>query len=217
MPFDAWQSTLWQLDITLLRFLNVTLASPVSDQFWDNITQLHKLAWVKFGVFPFLLLFLFSRFRWHAWKPILVVGLAIAISDLFSYRVLKSHIHRQRPFQNSEVSTWVRKVGEAHGPSFPSNHATNIFAAAVVLAWYFRRQRYLFYTFAFLVALSRPALGVHYPSDVLAGAILGICVGVLVRKLLLRRVEWLGTLGPVPNMEANSFDWRVRSRRLKEP
>jgi undecaprenyl-diphosphatase len=181
---------LWNLDKTVLYFLNVTCADPILDQFWNAITHLHKIDWIRFGAFPVFLLWFFYIYRWRALKPLAAVALAVLLADSISYRVVKQLVDRQRPFNNPEVSTWVRHVGEAHGPSFPSNHAANCFAVAGVLAWYFRKSRHYFYSFAALVAISRPALGVHFPSDVLAGAILGIFVAALIRILLLRRFSW---------------------------
>jgi undecaprenyl-diphosphatase len=124
-------------------------------------------------------------------------------------------VDRPRPFQNTEISSWLRKVGEAHGPSFPSNHAANSFAAASVLAWYFPGVGYLFYIFAGLIALSRIALGVHYPTDVIAGAGLGIFVGFLIRICLLNRVRWFVLRGFVSKSDAESYSWRIRSRRME--
>src|SRR5690606_8495323 len=126
-------------------------------------------------------------YRGQMWKPLLFSGLAVAAADMLSYRVIKGMITRPRPLPNEEIADWVRKVGEAHGPSFPSNHAANVFAVAMILGWYFPRARYFFYAFATLVAYSRVALGVHYPSDVLCGALLGIFVGLLIRSLVLNQ------------------------------
>jgi undecaprenyl-diphosphatase len=64
--------------------------------------------------------------------------------------------------------------------SFPSGHATTAFAAAVVLAFWYPRQAGVFVGVAVLVGLSRIVLGVHFPSDVLAGALLGSGVALAV-------------------------------------
>lgn len=201
----------YQFDLRLLHLLNT--GCPTLDQFWLTITQLHKLHVVQYALAPAALLVLFYIYRVGALKLLLMVGLAVALSDLFCYRVLKSWVHRPRPFQNQEISSWLRHVGDAHGWSFPSNHASNCFAAAGVLAWYFRRRRYFFYSFAVLVGLSRPALGVHYPSDVVAGAMLGLFVAWLIKTLLLQRFVWL-RLGPgVSALDGESGPGRSRTRR----
>lgn len=64
-------------------------------------------------------------------------------------------------------------------PSFPSGHATLAFGTAVVLSDRFDRLRPLFLSLATVVGLTRVVLGVHYPSDVIAGAIIGTGAGML--------------------------------------
>jgi undecaprenyl-diphosphatase len=64
------------------------------------------------------------------------------------------------------------------GKSFPSSHAVNNFAVATLLSTYYRRWQWWFFGWAALVALSRPAVGVHYPSDILGGAAIGACVAL---------------------------------------
>lgn len=188
---------LWQIDQSVLRFMNLTLAHPAADAFWRAITHLHRQPVFLIAGLPLLLAPLIYIYRMQALKPLLALGLAVGLADSVCYRGIKALTDRPRPFQNQEVAQWVRKAGDAHGSSFPSNHAANCFAGATVLAFYFRRQRYFFYTFALLVALSRPALGVHYPSDVVAGAILGVGVASLVRIFVLERVDWFQLHTPV--------------------
>lgn len=176
-------------DLYLLQLLNVDLATPGSDLFWLSITNIHKQLWFKLGLGPALLLLLFTIYRVESMKVLVSLAITVGLSDTIAYRIFKSNIDRERPFQNQEL-TWVRKVGQAHGNSFPSNHATNVFAGATLLAWYFPSLTYFLYIFAFFVAISRVALGVHFPSDILVGAMLGIFVALLVRILLLERFHW---------------------------
>lgn len=200
------------LDLYLLHFLNVELAYLQLDQFWLTITQLHKQDWVRMFILPVLLGWLFYIYRAQSFKLIISVALAVGLADALAYRGLKSVIQRQRPFQNSEIS-WVRKVGEAHGPSFPSNHATNSFAVATVLAWHFPGVAYLFYILAALVALSRVALGVHYPSDIVAGMILGLFVGFVIRIGILNQVKWFRMRRTVSSKDGIFVDESARLRR----
>jgi undecaprenyl-diphosphatase len=194
-------------DLMVLKFLNVTIAHPWLDQFWLTITQLHKLGWVRWAVLPAVVGGLVYRWRWHAIKPLLMVGLAVALTDAVGYRVIKSNVGRPRPFENAAISSWVRKVGKAHGSSFPSNHAANCFAAAGVLAWYFGRGRKYFDTLAFLVAVSRVALGVHYPTDVVAGAALGALIAFFVKTMIISHLEFLR----LPVEVAPQFDRNSRN------
>ncbi len=75
--------------------------------------------------------------------------------------------------------------------SFPSGHTAMSFLFAVVLSDMYPKYMYLFYTIAVLTALSRLYLGVHYLSDVVGGALIGITIGVLAikNKKLINKLE----------------------------
>ena len=77
-------------------------------------------------------------------------------------------------------------------PSMPSAHAANFFAVAAFFGYFFRRYSVWFFIIAFMVGLSRVSIGVHYPFDVLAGAVLGmVCayVVVFIWKFWLQFIE----------------------------
>lgn len=205
-----------QIDRNLLYFINVRLENPIMDQFFMNLTDLHKILWFKFIVLPLILGFFIYKYRTGAFKVLLMLVLAVGLSDLIAYRGVKSIVQRARPFDDPIVSTWVRKLGPAHGTSFPSNHAANCFAGAAILGWYFTRRRYFFYGLAAIVAYSRCAVGVHFPSDVLGGALLGIFVGYLIRTLLINRVQWLWLPDSVSKKNTESWTWRSRSQHLED-
>lgn len=97
--------------------------------------------------------------------------LAVGASDMISARVLKPGIGRVRPCHELENVRLLIPCGGKH--SFPSSHAANSFAAAVTLAYFYRRYTGLGLAVAFLVGMSRVFVGVHYPGDVLGGFILG--------------------------------------------
>jgi len=83
--------------------------------------------------------------------------------------------------------------------SMPSNHAANIFALAVVLSYFYDRIKIPLFILASLIALSRVYVGVHYPSDVIVGGLLGYAIGWLAITLwviikmreLKRRQTWV--------------------------
>lgn len=99
-----------------------------------------------------------------------------------AYKLVKILVHRPRPFIEQEVILRLNAAGMNYFSSFPSGHAANAFMLAVILGSLFRSKRPLLYCIAFLVALSRVYLGVHYPVDVTAGA----CLGTAVTWLFLR-------------------------------
>ena len=99
---------------------------------------------------------------------------------------LKPLIDRPRPFDTLGEADPL--LGGTLGSSLPSGHAATSFAGAVVLAYVFRRGLPLFLLLAAAIAYSRLYVGVHYPSDVLLGGVLGAAVAFAALALLrLRR------------------------------
>jgi len=112
----------------------------------------------------------------------------IALSDQLSSSFLKFLIDRPRPCH--ELANVHLLVGCGSGYSFPSSHAVNNFAAAMVLSYFLPRWTWAFFCYASIIAFSRIYVGVHYPSDVLAGAIIGLAVGFVVIFAFRQSEEW---------------------------
>lgn len=132
---------------------------------------------------------------------------AIASSALAT-EALKGLVARDRPVQHLG-DDHVRVIGQrvADGQSFPSGHASNAFAWATVLADLYPKQAGICFGLATAVAVGRVRVGAHYPSDVLAGAVIGYAAGRLVlsyRDLLLRREE------PAPGLNALGVVHQIR-------
>jgi len=120
----------------------------------------------------------------------LSAGLALAIAS-----VMARVVDRPRPFAaHHGVHLFVAHAAD---PGFPSDHATAAFAIAVALLLRFRVWGLVTLAFATLLAVGRVALGIHYPTDVLAGAALGAAVALglytpAVRALLNRLADAVG-------------------------
>ncbi len=122
-----------------------------------------------------------------AWlrRPLAFVAVIVAIEAAsFVDGVLKSAVGRARPFVGDPRVH--PSIALPHDPSMPSGHAMNAFAGAVLLAAVVPRARWPLLGLAVLIGLSRVYLGVHFPSDVIAGAILGAAIGAAAAWLLRR-------------------------------
>ena len=119
----------------------------------------------------------------------LAVAIVILCSDQLSAHVCKPMFHRLRPCFNPELEGLVHLPkgypGGQYG--FVSSHAANTFAIAAFLTALLRRSYrwvgWTLYGWAVISSYSRIYIGVHYPGDILAGAVLGILVGIIIRKI----------------------------------
>ena len=144
----------------------------------DQVMWLLSAAGVAGSIWLAIAAFMASwvpRLRAPAWQVVLAVLLAQGLVDW----MVKPIIARPRPFV---ADTRARVVGyHPETYSFPSGHTTTSFAAATVFAFALSRRRAaITWALAALVAFSRIYIGVHYPLDVVVGALIGVLIGVLV-------------------------------------
>lgn len=164
------------MDTTLLLFIN-HLRNPALDKFFLFITDKYNLTFI---IVP-LIIALFLRFRRYAFWIILTIIVAAIVSNTLCSYILKPFFGRARPCMLNIPD--LHPLLYINSFSFPSNHAMNIFAFATVLYSFWKGSAYFFYPLAFLVSIGRVYEGVHFPLDVLAGAIFGIVVGLTVSFL----------------------------------
>ncbi len=114
----------------------------------------------------------------------LYIGVTAITSAVIS-SILKYSIKRPRPF---ETYSFIHNAGEGGSPSFPSGHTADAFALATSVSLAYPKWYVIIptYTWACAVGYSRMDLGVHYPSDVLAGAIIGAGSAILCYKITKR-------------------------------
>jgi undecaprenyl-diphosphatase len=132
---------------------------------------------------------LIYRFKWKVILILALVALLITLSDQGSVHLFKEVFKRPRPCHDPEISEMVHLVKNHCGGDygFISSHAANTFAMATFTLLIIRKRFYTIFIilWATLVSYSRIYLGVHYPGDVLGGAVLGFLLGFLIYRLYL--------------------------------
>lgn len=145
---------------------------------------------------------------------LVMIALAVGIGDGLVSNTIKKAVDRPRPFV--DLDDVQLRVGRGGSASMPSSHAVNCFAAAMVAFIYYRRSWRFMVPLAAGVALSRVYNGVHYPSDVLVGSVLGAGTAVATVWGVAWLWDRLGRLGWNP-WWSRMPDLLVPERMLIEP
>jgi undecaprenyl-diphosphatase len=139
------------------------------------------LSWIGTWGAVWLAIALVLAVSWRRPSVFVAVVVADAAAELLA-DLGKLIVHRHRPFEHQ-----LGPQSSTH--SFPSGHSATSFACATVLAAYAPRWRVPLFVLAALIALSRIYNGMHYPTDVLAGSVLGLLVGATILRLARRQTQ----------------------------
>lgn len=175
---------LLQLDLQLFHLINQVWISPVL----DPVMAFMRNQYVWGPVYAFLLVFLLFNFGSRGLMYcFFLVGLLI-VSDKVSSELIKKNVKRLRPCNQVELQDQRRiLVRCGSGYSFTSSHATNHFTFAffVMMASldFMGKARYVLLIWAACIAYAQVYVGVHFPFDVLAGALVGSIIGFFGAKL----------------------------------
>lgn len=173
-------------DQQLFYAINNGLSNPFFD--WLMPLLRNRFFWAP--LYLFLALFLVLNYKRTGLIILIFFGLTFGLTDYFASSLVKPAVQRLRPCNDTEVkSTAKMLIACGTGYSFPSTHAANHFALAIFLiAVFYKRWKpimILALLWAFAVSFAQIYVGVHYPLDILGGAVLGSMIGYVTGTILL--------------------------------
>lgn len=165
------------IDKKLLLFLN-SFHSDALDPVMLLITKTQF--WTP--LYLLLIYLIFKKYNTEGWLILAGAALAILLSDQITSSLMKPFFARLRPSQEPSLQGLVHLVDDYKGGlyGFASSHAANTFATAFFVWLLFKdpyRWSWIIFIWAVLMTYTRIYLGVHYPGDILVGALLGLLCG----------------------------------------
>ncbi|MBL6962498.1 MAG: phosphatase PAP2 family protein [Bacteroidetes bacterium] len=163
----------------------VEINSHLTSTFLDYLCPLLRYKYFWAPLYAFVFSYLIIKYKRKGIIMILFLILVVFIADKLSSEIIKPYVHRLRPCNDPFVKQYARLlVGCGRSFSFPSSHASNHFAVAVYfICLFYSKWRWILpisILWAFAISYSQVYVGVHYPLDVIAGAVLGISIGFAV-------------------------------------
>jgi undecaprenyl-diphosphatase len=173
------------LDIAVFRWLN---SWDGISTFWDwaiifcttYLWYVVVLAVAGFGIVGFLPRF--KNVRARNLRLAIHAAVAAVVSRFIITELIRLFYSRPRPFE--ALPDVIQLVDHTGGGSFPSGHAALAFSVAAAVSFYYPKTSILFFLAAFSIGIGRIAAGLHWPSDILGGAIVGIGTAYLWHKTL---------------------------------
>lgn len=148
----------------------------------------------EYFLLAFLVLFLLKDLKKY-WPIAIESLLAVVFSRFVLTEIIRIIWFRPRPF----VYNYVNLLLPDYNPneaSFPSAHASFYFALSTIIYSYNKKIGILFYIASSLIVITRVFVGLHWPSDILAGIVLGVSIGLIVNKSLKSKLSRLLSINP---------------------
>ena len=174
-----------QLDHSLFLMLN-SWHHPWIDPIMWWLSD--KFIWIP--LYIFILYLMIKNYGWKSVGILLSIALLIGLSDQFSV-LIKNSVERFRPTHTEGLKEQIHILNNYFGGSygFVSSHASNSFALAMISSFFltpfYKNYRWMAFVWASLVSYSRIYLGVHFPGDIIGGALLGVLLAWLIYRLYM--------------------------------
>lgn len=173
-----------QFDLNFFYFFNNWAGkSPIWDAIFIFFSDYFEYALVLIFI---LAVFLYYRLNRDGAQIFLISGASVVLSRLVITEIIRFLYCRPRPFTVHAVTQLVAE----NQCSFPSGHAAFFFALAMAVYFFNKKWGFWFFAAATVITISRIIVGVHYPSDILGGAIIGILSAGAVFYLAKRIKLW---------------------------
>ena len=182
MDMNGIMEGIYRFDHAVLLFIQENLRSDILTPVLKGVSMSVNIGFLWVAVSIILLCFKKTRMIGAVSLCALTIGL------LFNNVVVKSLVGRTRPYD--KYSDLIPLIKKPHDTSFASGHTTSSFAAAGVFVRFFNKPICAaVIVYAFLVAFSRMYLGVHYPTDVLCGCLIGVGGSIIAYEVFRRRFD----------------------------
>lgn len=176
------------------QYLFVKVNSVWANDFLDGVFPWWRDSNTWLPLYLFLLLFVIMNFGWRIWPWLVFLVITVTLTDQVSSGILKGWVNRTRPCNDETLIDHLRLL-LSYCPgngSFTSSHATNHFGMAFFLYLtmkpYFKKWGLLFFVWAATISYGQVYVGIHYPFDVICGALLGSFIGAMTASIYIRRI-----------------------------
>ena len=172
---------LFQLDKHFFQLINGKWHNDLFDTLMPYIRN--SITWIP--LYLFLLVFTFSNFKKNTWWWLFFAAGTVIISNFISSDLIKENFLRLRPCNDPDLSGSIRVLVtyRPQSSSFTSSHATNHFAMAAFFYFTLKKKlgnwALLFFLWAISICYAQVYVGVHFPLDVISGAVIGFVFGYL--------------------------------------
>ncbi len=164
------------MDLYLFNFLNQCALK------WNRLDILAVFLAEYLGYFLVIWIIILVIINFKKYLKMAIESAIAGLLARFGFaELIRLFWDRPRPFVNNSVNL----LFEHNGPAFPSGHASFFFAISTIVYIYNRKLGVIFYLSSILIVISRVFSGVHWPTDILAGALLGILSGCLIHKFMV--------------------------------
>jgi undecaprenyl-diphosphatase len=171
--------TIENIDLQLFHYLNHQWRNEYLDLILPYCRE--PKTWIP--LYLLLIYIVVKNFKTKSLRIILFIALTAAAADVVSSRVIKPLVHRLRPCNEPTLKgETINIVPCGSGYSYTSSHAANHFALAMSISLFVffdkKNTRRLLFLWASLIAYAQVYVGVHYPFDVISGALLGVAIAI---------------------------------------